>query len=105
MDCSPPGSSVHGTLQARIIEWVAIPFSRGSSQPRGRTQVFCIAGRHFIFWATREALIDHKVVFKCKIGSILEVDLQLISYENANRADIVNECELAAYYKSEAILE
>ena len=39
MDCSPPGSSVHGILQARILEWVAIPFSRGSSQPSDRTQV------------------------------------------------------------------
>ena len=39
MDSSPPGSSVHGILQARILEWVAIPFSRGSSQPRDRTQV------------------------------------------------------------------
>ena len=48
MDCSPPGSSVHGILQARILEWVAISFSRGSSQPRDQTQVSCIAGRHFI---------------------------------------------------------
>ena len=40
MDCSPPGSFVHGILQARILEWVAIPFSRGSSQPRDRTQVY-----------------------------------------------------------------
>ena len=47
MDCSPPGSSVHGVLQARILEWVAIPFSRGSSQPRDRTQVSCTAGRFF----------------------------------------------------------
>ena len=47
MDCSPPGSSVHGSLQARILEWVTIPFSRGSSQPRDRTQVSCIAGRFF----------------------------------------------------------
>ena len=39
MDCRPPGSSVYGILQARILEWVAIPFSRGSSQPRDRTQV------------------------------------------------------------------
>ena len=39
MDCSPPDSSVHGILQARILEWVAIPFSRCSSQPRDRTQV------------------------------------------------------------------
>ena len=47
MDCSPPGSSVHGILQARILEWVAIPFSRGSLQPRDRTHVSCIAGRFF----------------------------------------------------------
>jgi len=44
MDCSPPGFSVHGILQARIPEWVVIPFSRGSSQPRDQTQVSCIAG-------------------------------------------------------------
>ena len=42
MDCSPPGSSVHGILQARILEWVAIPSSRGSSQPRNRTGISCI---------------------------------------------------------------
>ena len=47
MDCSLPGSSVLGILQARILEWIAIPFSRGSSQPRGRTGVSCIAGRFF----------------------------------------------------------
>ena len=41
IDCSLPGSSVHGALQARILEWVAIPFSRGSFQPRGRTRVSC----------------------------------------------------------------
>ena len=55
MDCSPPGSSVHGILQARILEWVAISFSRGSSQPRDQTQVSHIAGRRFNLWATREA--------------------------------------------------
>ena len=46
-DCSPPGSSVRGILQARILEWIAIPFSRGSSRPRYQTWVFCIAGRFF----------------------------------------------------------
>ena len=46
VDCSPPGSSIHGILQARILEWVAIFFSRGSSQPRYRTQVSHIAGRY-----------------------------------------------------------
>ena len=55
IDCSPPGSSVHGILQARILEWVAVSFSRGSSQPRDRTWVSCITGRCFILWATREA--------------------------------------------------
>ena len=46
-DCSLPGSSVHGIFQARVLEWVAISFSRGSSQPRGRTQVSCTASRRF----------------------------------------------------------
>ena len=44
-ECSPPGSSVHGIFQARILEWTAISFSRGSSRPRNQTQVSCIAGR------------------------------------------------------------
>ena len=53
--CNPMDYIVHGILQARILEWVAVPFSRGSSQPRGRTQVCHIAGRLFTSWATREA--------------------------------------------------
>ena len=56
MDCSLPASSVHGSLQARILEWVAISVSRRSSQPRDRTQVSHIAGRFFIVSATREDL-------------------------------------------------
>ena len=47
--------TVHGILQARILEWVAFPFSRGSSQPRDQTQVFNIAGGFFTSWATWEA--------------------------------------------------
>ena len=50
-----PGCSVHGILQARILEWVAIPFSRGSSQPKDWIQVSCLAGRFFTIWASREA--------------------------------------------------
>ena len=52
MDCSPPGSSVHGILQARILEWVAISFSRESSQSRHPIWVSHIAGRFFTIWAT-----------------------------------------------------
>ena len=55
VDCSPPGSPVHGILQARVLEWVAISFSRGSSRSRDRTWVSCIEGRFFTNWATREA--------------------------------------------------
>ena len=58
MDCSLPGSSVHGILQARILKWVAISFCRGSSQVRDRTQVSCFVGRRFTIWATREVLQD-----------------------------------------------
>ena len=56
VDCGLRGSSVHGILQARILEWVAISFSGGSSQPRDRTWVAHIGGRHFNLWANREAL-------------------------------------------------
>ena len=60
LDCSLPGSSVHEILQARILEWVAISSSRGSSQPRNRncvSCVSCIAGRFFTYWGIREALV------------------------------------------------
>ena len=55
VDYNPPGFSVDGILQARILEGVAIPFSGGSSQPKDWTWVSCIAGRFFTYWATREA--------------------------------------------------
>ena len=54
MDCD---YTVRGIIQARIMEWVAFPFSRGSSQPRDRTQVSRIAGGFFTNWATREAQV------------------------------------------------
>ena len=52
LDCSPPGSFVHEILQERIWEWVAVPFSKGSSGPKDWTQVSCIAGRFFAIWTT-----------------------------------------------------
>ena len=60
LDSSLPGSSVHGILQAGILEWGAIPFFRGSSRSRDWTQVFSTAGKFFIIWATREALCNTK---------------------------------------------
>ena len=78
MDGSPPGSSVHGILQARILEWVAMPSSRGSSWPRDRTPVSHVswAGRQFLcHWATWEApqllsLIQYNIVTISWIGYI-----------------------------------
>ena len=67
MDCSPPGSSLYEIFQARILEWIAISFSRGPSQPRDRTQVSCIAGRCFTDWATREATLDADLLENCYI--------------------------------------
>ena len=59
MDCSPKGSSVHRILQERILEWVDMPSSRGSSWPRDWTQVSSMADRLVTIWATREAHIPH----------------------------------------------
>ena len=68
MDCSPPGFSIHGILQARILESVHIAFSRGSSRPRDWTQFSHIAGGFFTVWATREAQfipIYGQIIFHC----------------------------------------
>ena len=62
MDCSLPGSSVHGIFQARILEWVSISFSRGSSLSRDWTWVSCTAGRFFTVWAIREANSKQKKI-------------------------------------------
>ena len=70
MDCSLPGSSVHGIVQARVLEWGAISFSRGSSWPRDRSRVSLIVGKCFTVRATREA--DLEDVLKCLPGSKAE---------------------------------
>ena len=54
MDCSPPGSFVHGVLQTELLEWVAVPFSRGSSRPRGQTLVSCVS-------CTASGLFTHSI--------------------------------------------
>ena len=73
MNYSPPGSSVHGIFQVIILEWVAIPFSRGSSWPREQIQVSCTAGRFFTIWATREVLTQNLTLClsSCMLYSIV----------------------------------
>ena len=76
MDYSPPGSSVHRVLQARILEWIAMLSPRGSSQPRDWTQVSCLAGRFFTVWAT--IIQFHSIILGCSVPSaalISDVDL------------------------------
>ena len=64
MDCSLLGYSIHGIFQARVLEWVAISFARGSSWPRDRAQVSCIIGRCFAVWATGEvSIINITILF------------------------------------------
>ena len=70
MDCSPPGSFVHGILHARILKWVAMPSSRGSSQPWDPIHIsciFCIVGRFFTHWATWEARLLDLQKFKSNL--------------------------------------
>ena len=72
MNCSPSGSSVHGILQAGILEWVAIPFSRGSSWTRDWTRVSCLAGRFFITEPPGKPIITEYILLNpyCSIGGI-----------------------------------
>ena len=65
MDCSPPGSSNHGIFQAKVLEWVAISFSRGSSWPRNRTWVSHTVGRHFYHLSHQGSLIIHLELKSC----------------------------------------
>ena len=71
VDCNPPGSSVYGISQVRILEWVAISFSKESSQTRDQTWVSCIAGRFFTNWDTREDVLT-KSNFRGKFKEICD---------------------------------
>ena len=88
MDWSPPGSSVHGISQARILEWVAISFSRGSSQIRDQTHIFCIAGGFFTTEPPETLVIAcfassppkgrHKVIVSSLRGNVIFISLLMI---------------------------
>ena len=80
IDCSPPGSSVHGILQATILEWVVVSFSRVSSPPRDQTPVSCIAGRFFTIWTTRETYIYKYTFSYIYIYSATYIYIQLHIY-------------------------
>ena len=79
MECIPPGPSVHGISQARILERVAISFSRGSSQPRNRTWVSCIAGRLFTDWVMRGS----PIIDLCGGNDFKPKDKQILSMRSS----------------------
>ena len=79
IDGSPPGSPVPGILQARTLEWVAMPSSRISSWPRDRTQVSHIADRFFTIWVTREAPYMHKLSLLLKLHQTIQLITLLFS--------------------------
>ena len=85
VDCSPPSFSVHGILQARILERVAISFSRGSSRPRDRTQVSHIAGRRFNLCTTRETRLAS---LKCWILSIVNFYFYFFSIREGGNTEM-----------------
>ena len=70
MYCSLSGSSIYGILQARILEWIAVPLSRASSWPRDWTQVSCIAGRFFTIWATGKILTNLDSILKSRDNTL-----------------------------------
>ena len=101
MDYSPPGSSVHGILQARILEWVAMPSSRGSSWPRGGPLVSCIGRRILYHWATLlsihyatlNTVLGYEDIVAEKICKTL-VSVGLIVFQKG-RQTIINKCGLS----------
>ena len=78
MNCSPPGSSAHGIFQARILEWVAISFFRGSSRSRNRTHISCIGRQILYHWATKEALLHVYLYIKYRNVSKWFCDMEKI---------------------------
>ena len=101
--CDPMDYTVHGILQARILEWVAYPFSSGSSRLRNRTRVSCIAGRFFINWAIREAL---KKIIMNKLGSLEEMDksLETCNLPVLNHEEIKNPNRWITIKETESVL-
>ena len=91
MDCGLPGFSVHGILQARILEWIAIPFSMGSSQLRDQTQLSRTAGVFLTIWATRESRItSYKSVISIEINQVHYTKLSCLNLFNNIPAEVKN---------------
>ena len=90
VDCSLSGPSVHGILQAKILEWIAIPFSKESSWSRDQTPISYIAGRFFIVLATREVLLTaiHKfnsIPIKIPMADFTEIEQKVLKFVSKHK--------------------
>ena len=87
LDCSMPGSSVHGTFKGRILEWLAISFSTGSSWPRDWTQVSCITGRFLTaeYW-------ESPIIREMQVKTPMSCHLTLVRRPSSKGAQIINKC-------------
>ena len=94
-DCSPPGSSVHEISQAKVLEWVAISFSQGSSQPRDLTQVSCFVGRFWTDLATREADMCRDV---CVYGKWMDRNSALLQKVLKKLFQVVTHAHIASLF-------
>ena len=82
MDYSLPGFSVHGILQAGVLEWIAIPFSRGTSKPRDQTLVPCIVDRFFTIWATGKSILSLGIYKNEPRGNIVILKISFFNIGN-----------------------
>ena len=94
-DCSLPGSSVHGISQAKILEWVAISFSQGSSQLRDLIRISCFAGGFFTDWATREADMCRDV---CVYGRWMDRNSALLQKGLKKLFQVVTQAHIASLF-------
>ena len=107
MDCSLPGSSVHGIFQAIVLEWTAISFSRGSSRPRDRIRVSCIVDRCFTIWATREvgaklSLVNKKTDGRLGVKNAAEDQANKLGSRSKNFSLKTYHLKFSSFYSANA---
>ena len=100
MDYSPPGSSIHGIFQARVLEWVAVSFSRGSFWPRDQTQVSGIAGRCFTIWVTRNSPLETEGIVQVQEAGFVAPQVSMTT-EPQTAEPLCKDCHFTCWSKAD----